>query len=86
MWRGPKKALHDFVCGAIDIEVKSSLRTTETIIEVNDLKQLDPPDGGLALPVLLPPERDSWARDLGPRDHRTHTLSRSRFGAALLVC
>jgi len=52
-WLGPEKALHDFVCGRIDIEVKCTLRTSGRIIEVNDLAQLAaPPDGDLYLGVI----------------------------------
>jgi hypothetical protein len=45
-WLGPEKAVHDFVCGQIDIEVKSTLRTTGRIVEINDLAQLAAPAGG----------------------------------------
>jgi hypothetical protein len=45
-WVGPEKAPHDFMCGKIDIEVKTSLRTAGRFIEVNGLSQLDPPAGG----------------------------------------
>ena len=44
-WVGPEKAVHDFMCGSVDLEVKSSLRTTGRIIEVHDLAQLDAPAG-----------------------------------------
>src|SRR5690606_29940302 len=38
-------APHDFVCGSIDIEVKSSLKTSGDIVEINGLGQLEPKPG-----------------------------------------
>jgi len=39
-WTGPEMSTHDFTCGIIDIEVKSSLSTTGRKIEVHGLSQL----------------------------------------------
>src|SRR5690606_35855187 len=44
-WLGPEGAPHDFVCGSIDIEVKSSLKTSGDIVEINGLGQLEPKPG-----------------------------------------
>jgi hypothetical protein len=45
-WVGPEKSVHDFICGNVDVEVKSSLRTAGRVIEVHDLAQLEAPAGG----------------------------------------
>jgi len=45
-WTGPEKAVHDFTCGTVDIEVKSTLRTTGRLVQVHDLSQLEPPKSG----------------------------------------
>lgn len=44
-WRGPERDLHDFVCGPIDIEVKSTRSAVASVIEVSDLRQLDSTPG-----------------------------------------
>jgi len=49
-WLGPEKAVHDFVCGAVDLEVKSSLRTSGHVMDIHGLSQLEAPrDGALYL-------------------------------------
>lgn len=44
-WRGPQKETHDFVCGGIDFEVKSTLTTTGRKVEIHGLSQLTPAPG-----------------------------------------
>lgn len=39
-WMGPDKGTHDFVCGAADFEVKSTLSTAGRDVEVHGLSQL----------------------------------------------
>jgi hypothetical protein len=39
-WLGPDKGPHDFVCGAVDFEVKSTLSTTRREVEIHGLAQL----------------------------------------------
>jgi hypothetical protein len=39
-WLGPERGPHDFVCGHVDFEVKSTLSTTRREVEVHSLAQL----------------------------------------------
>lgn len=52
-WTGPDGGVHDFSIGALAIEVKTSLRTTGRVIEVNDLGQLMEPENGELVLVFL---------------------------------
>lgn len=52
-WRGPTGAIHDFVRGAVEVEVKSTAAVDGNTITVSNLDQLDPPaDGDLYLAVV----------------------------------
>lgn len=44
-WRGPDRDMHDFVCGPVDIEVKSTRSAASDIIEISDLHQLESAPG-----------------------------------------
>ena len=39
-WQGPDRGLHDFVCGGMDIEVKSTRSPSSYNVEISDLNQL----------------------------------------------
>ena len=39
-WLGPEKGPHDFVCGNVDFEVKSTLSTSRREVEIHSLAQL----------------------------------------------
>jgi hypothetical protein len=45
-WKGPARDLHDFVCGSVDLEVKSTQSASAYSIEISDLLQLEPPPSG----------------------------------------
>jgi hypothetical protein len=47
-WHGPESDVHDFVCGGVDIEVKSTRSPVANVVEVSDLTQLDS-SGGVSL-------------------------------------
>jgi hypothetical protein len=45
LWLGPDDAPHDFVCGPVDFEVKSTLMTHRREVSVNGLTQLEETPG-----------------------------------------
>ncbi len=46
-WLGPDKGPHDFVCGAVDFEVKSTLTTTGREVQIHGLSQLTASPGSM---------------------------------------
>lgn len=48
-WTGPQGARHDFVCGSVDIEVKTTSLSEGRIVRIHGLDQLEAPDGGQLL-------------------------------------
>lgn len=47
MWNGPRRGRHDFRAGPQAIEVKTSLRAQQRVVEITSLDQLAEPNGGL---------------------------------------
>lgn len=45
-WRGPAGDRHDFRCGDISLEVKSTIHAGDSRISVHGFEQMEPPTGG----------------------------------------
>ena len=45
-WRGPLGALHDFINGPVELEVKTTTSVDGNTVRVSNLDQLDPPEEG----------------------------------------
>jgi hypothetical protein len=45
-WRGPTGALHDFVRGSVELEVKTTTSLDANSVRMSNLDQLDPPENG----------------------------------------
>ncbi len=82
MWTGPRGGRHDFRSGQQAIEVKTSVRAQQRVVEITSLDQLAEPDDGLLHLACLFIEHDPRG-ELHVLELANRAISRASDAAAL---